>query len=198
MGVGSDSARCYALGGFMSFPNAIKQQARNQRLVETLVAAPPRKVKAVADALYFDLPRKHDWLRWNGAGDLSPGACKVINALTRDHPDLTLWVISRRPEMVRLLVDRPSLKLLLSLDHSTPATPAQKLKDLKRRFKKAAVRFSYTRVTEADNPPPGIDVVFNKHVGGAFNAWPHQKVCPASLPDTEHKGACDPCRRCFR
>jgi hypothetical protein len=198
MGSGDNSARCYALGGFMNFPNAVRQHALNQRLVDSLIDASPRTVKAVADRLWAQIPRGRNWLRWNGAGDLSPGACKVINALTRDHPDLLIWVISRRPDMIRLLADRAALRLLLSLDHSTPPATAQKLRSFKSKFKRAAVRFSYTRVSEEDKPPGDVAVVFNKHVGPTFNAWAHRKVCPASLPDTEHEGACDPCRRCFK
>lgn len=198
MGVGESSARCYALGGFMNFPNAIKWHARNQRLVDSLVGAPPAAAKLLADQIYAELPRGHNWLRWNGAGDLSEGACKLINAITRHHPDLALWVITRKPEMARRLVDRPSLRLLFSLDHSTPEKTAQQLRDLAKKIKKGRARLSYTRVSEEDGPPKDVDIVFNKHVGGNFNGWPHKKVCPASLPGTEHAGACDSCRRCFR
>ena len=52
-------------------------------------------------------------------------------------------------------------------------------------------------VNEADIPPKDVHVVFNKHTGAHYNAWPHEKVCPASLPDTDHVGACDICKWCF-
>ena len=45
--------------------------------------------------------------------------------------------------------------------------------------------------------PKDVHVVFNKHTGAHYNAWPHEKVCPASLPDTDHVGACDICKWCF-
>ena len=198
MGVGDNSASCYALRGFMSFPNAVRMHARNQRLAAYLETAPYREVRRVADALYSDLPRGLDWLRWNGAGELSPGACRLINCFTKRYDDVLLWVISRRPDMVRRLKDRPTLKLLLSLDHSTPVEIATRLRALTKKFKEGRARLAYTRVSEEDVPPKDAWVVFNKHMGASFNAWAHPKVCPASLPDTEHRDACDPCRRCFK
>lgn len=198
MGAGENSACCYALRGFMTFPNAVKQQARNQMLVEYLSSAPYTEVRRVADALWSDLPRGTSWLRWNGAGELSPGACRLINCFTRRHDDVLLWVISRRPDMVALLRDRKTLKLLLSLDHSTPKKVASDLREAARRFRLGAARLAYTRVSGEDIPPNDIHVVFNKHVSGNYNDWPHRKVCPASLPGAEHVGACDPCRRCFK
>ena len=198
MGVGEDSASCYALRGFLTFPNAVKLHARNQLLVDYLNSAPYAEVVRVADALWSDLPKRATWLRWNGAGELSPGACRLINCFTRRHEDVVLWVISRRPDMVRRLRDRKTLKLLLSLDHSTPEKIAKRLRAATERFVKGSARLAYTRVSKEDVPPKDVHVVFNKHMSGNYNDWPHKKVCPASLPDGEHVGACDPCRRCFK
>ena len=198
MGVGEDSAGCYALRGFMSFPNAVRMHARNQRLADYLEKASLREVHRVVDALYSDLPRGLDWLRWNGAGDLSPGACRMINAFTARYDDILLWVISRKPDMIAKLRDRKTLKLLMSLDHSTPEKTAARLRAFTKKFKVGKARLAYTRVSEEDVPPKDAWVIFNKHVGGSFNDWPHKNVCPSSLPDTNHVNACDPCRRCFR
>lgn len=198
MGDGPDSAGCYALAGFMTYPNAVKHQARNQRLMNYLATSSPREVLRVAQALWSALPRGQDWLRWNGAGDLTPGACRLINCLTSRFPSLILWVISRKPDMVVKLQDRKSLRLLVSLDHSTPEKTAARLREVCERFRVGKARVSYTRTSEEDKPPRDAWVVFNKHQGGNFNDWPHKHVCPASLPDTKHEGACDECRRCFK
>lgn len=190
------SAPCYALSGFQTYDKSVRRQAQNQRLLESLLLAPYADVCRVADALWAALPRGADWLRWNGAGDLTPGACRLINAFTRRHGDVMLWVISRKPDAIRLLRDRASLRLLFSLDVSTPPEIASRLRGLCARFTHA--RLAYTRVSDEDVPPPDVDVVFNKHGGGKFRAWAHPRVCPATLPDGVHAGACDQCRRCFR
>lgn len=198
MGVEGSAASCYALKGFQSFPNAIRAQARNQALVEHLASASIKEVHRVAEALYGDLPRGMEWLRWNGAGDLTPGACRLINTFTARYDDVLLWVISRKPDMIAKLKDRKTLKLLMSLDHSTPETTAERLRQLTKKFKVGKARLAYTRTSEDDVPPKDVWVVFNAHSGKIFNDWPHSRVCPASLPGTKHEGACDPCRRCFR
>lgn len=194
---GPGHAPCYALMGFMGYPKAVEAQARNLHLVRRLETAEQHEVDFVADALYARLPRGTDWLRWNGAGDLTPGAIRVINALTLKHPDLRLWVISRKPEMTKLLADRPSLRLLLSLDRSTPTAIADELRRSLRRFRKAIGRLAYVRVSETDMPPPDVWVVFNKHATGNKHGWRHPKVCHATLPDQPHENACNSCRYCF-
>ena len=197
MGVGDASAGCYALRGFLSFPNAVKHHARNQRLADYLEKAPYREVIRVANALYSEIPRGVDWIRWNGAGDLSPGACRLINCITARYEDLVLWVISRKPDMIETLKDRKSLQLLFSLDHSTPDKSVSRLRELTQRFRRGSARLAYTRVSEEDVPPKDAFVIFNRHVGKHYADWPHPNVCPASLPGTEHEGACDVCRKCF-
>ena len=197
MGNGKDSAACYALVGFMTYTASVRCHARNLRLVEYLEHAKYSEVIRVADQLWHSLPRGRDWIRWNGAGDLVPGACRLINTFTRRHEDVKVWVTSRRPDMVELLRDRKSLYLTLSMDKSTPKKTGIRLREQAARFKKATAKLSYTRVAEYDTPPDDAWVVFNKHVAAQKNGWPHPAVCPATLPDTNHAGACDACRHCF-
>lgn len=198
MGVGDRSAACYALKGFMTFPNAVRHQVRNQRLMEYLEAATPTEVQRVAGALWSSIPRGTDWIRWNGAGDLSPGAVRLINAFSARFPDVTLWITSRKPALAADIKDRKSISLLMSIDRSTPAKVAKLIWQLPERFRKGRARVSYTRVDEEDVPPPGVHVVFNNHQSGRYQDWPHPAVCPASLSTGVHAGACDPCRRCFK
>ena len=182
----------------MGYPNAVRQQARNQRLVAHLETAPYKEVCRIADALYWELPRGRDWLRWNGAGDLTPGAVRLINTFTRRHPDIIVWVITRKPIEARKLRDRVNLRVLFSQDMWTPAANKIRFRRLCKKFVLGVARRSYTRTTERDIPPPGTWVVFNRHVGGYFNDWEHKNVCPASLPGTDHVDACEDCRRCFK
>lgn len=194
-GEAEHSASCYALSGFMSFPNAIAWHVRNQRFLESLKTK--RDFQRAAENLYGDLPRSLDWLRWNGAGDLTPPAVRFINTFLDVAPDIRLWVISRKPREVSKLADKKNLKVLLSLDHSTPKKTKERLIELTKAFKRAKIRLAYTRTHEEDIPPKGVLVVFNKHGGGNRNDWKHKAVCPATLPEGPHEGACDECRRCF-
>lgn len=197
-GSSDPDAPCYALRGFQSFPNAIRAQARNQRLMDHLRDAPYSEVCRVADDLWGALPRDRNWLRWNGAGDLTDGAVRLINTFTRRHSDITVWVITRKPAQVEKLKDRKNLRVLMSLDYFTPKGNAERLRELQKKFVLGAARLSYTRTSERDTPPEDAWVVFNKHVGAYYNDWEHPNVCPSSLPGTEHIDACDDCRRCFK
>lgn len=197
MGEGKDSAPCYALVGFMTYGNTVRCHARNQRLVDYLASAPYSEVIRVADDLWHQLPRGRDWLRWNGAGDLTTGACRLINTFTRRHGDVLLWITSRKAEMVALIKDRASVFLTLSIDKSTPAKAGTRLREQAARFVKGQAKLSYTRVAAYDEPPNDAWVVFNKHVAGQRNGWEHPRVCPATLPDVSHENACDHCRHCF-
>lgn len=197
MGEGKDSASCYALVGFMTYSASVRCHARNLRLVEYLESAAYSEVKRVADDLWHRIPRGRDWIRWNGAGDLVPGACRLINTFTRRHPDVLVWLTTRKPEMVRLIRDRPSIYLTLSLDKSTPAKTGRRLREQASRFKLGQAKLSYTRVGEYDTPPDDVWVVFNKHIAGQRYGWKHPSVCEATLPESSHANACDSCRHCF-
>jgi hypothetical protein len=192
------NAPCYALSGFMSYSTSVAKHAENLRLVEHLEQAPYREAVRVADELWGQIERGRDWLRWNGAGDLTEGSVRVINALTAIHHDLKVWVISRKPRLAAQLRDRPQVRLMLSLDYTTPVAVARQMRELVTRFRHGVCRLAYTRTSEADIPPRDAYVVFNRHTGGHRRDWPHPKVCPATLPDHEHVDACDECRRCFR
>lgn len=197
MGGEGRTAACYAMSGFMGYNYVVIHQARNQRLAQHLATAPYSEVVRVVDTLYAELPRGTDWLRWNGAGDLTPGSVRIVNTFTRRHSDVALWVISRKPAMIKRLRDRASLRLLMSNDHSTPSKIAKRFRELQSRFVLGAARMAYTRVAEDDKPPDDTYVVFNKHQGGYYNDWRHPQVCPSSLSFTNHEEACDRCRHCF-
>lgn len=193
----TDSAPCYALSGFMTYNAAVRKHAQNQALVDRLSTADYGEVRKVVDTLYGALPRKLDWLRWNGAGDLTLGSVRVINAFLVRHGDVRSWVISRKPAMIAKLKDVKPLFLLISIDHSTPNRVADALREQAQRFEKAKARIAYVRTSEADTPPKDAFVVFNKHTGGNKYGWVHRRVCPATLPEGPHEKACASCRKCF-
>lgn len=194
---GERSAPCYALTGFQGFSAAVRRHAGNLALVNTLETADEAEVERVARALRSALPKGATWLRWNGAGDLTPGSVRLINVFARMFPEITLWVISRKPREMALIEDREGIAILASIDESTPATIAGRLRDAVARFRVARARIAYVRVAEDDTPPHDAWVTFNKHGAGRRNGWAHPSVCHATLPDGPHEGACDGCRRCF-
>ena len=194
---GARSAPCYALTGFQGFSNAVRRHAGNLALVTALESATDAEVIRVATALRSKLPAGPTWLRWNGAGDLTPGSVRLLNVFGEMFPEVTLWIISRKPREIAGLHDLASFAILASVDESTPVKVATALRDAVARFEFAKARIAYVRVAEDDVPPDDAHVTFNKHTGGNRNGWAHPSVCEATLPGGPHENACDSCRRCF-
>ena len=194
---GARSAPCYALTGFQGFSNAVRRHAGNLALVTALEGATDAEVIRVANALRAKLPAGPCWLRWNGSGDLTAGAVRLLNTFGEVFPEVTLWIISRKPREIAGLRDLPSFAILASVDESTPAKIAADLRAAVARFELAKARIAYVRVAADDLPPDDAFVTFNRHTGGKRNGWAHASVCEATLPDGPHDNACDSCRRCF-
>lgn len=192
---------CYALVGRTMMDRSLRVQHQNLVLANRLETASQEEVDFAADCLYTDVVRSgYDFIRWNGTGDLVPGAVRVLNAFTRRHPKITHWVITRKAPMVRLIEDRPSVFVMVSLDGSETPTRAEGLKALKGVFKKARVRFAWVRRYDDVRPAPrGTFVTFNEHRQGyRYGDDDRGRACPATVPGgLEHDGACPTCRRCF-
>lgn len=122
---------------------------------------------------------------------------RIINEIAQREPKLTLWVITRIPDMAAKLQDLKSIKILFSLDASTPEIITQRAKELKRSFKHAKFRFSWVRDT-ARKAPRIANIIFNKHIGRKKEAFSSdERTCHATLPNHNHSNSCDSCRRCF-
>jgi len=195
---------CYVLNSPMGrFPDSLRVMLRNQRLFDSLEHADQSAVDAVAYGLAHDCRRARvDFLRWNGSGDLSPGAVRVVNALLRIMPDMPIWCISRKPSVIEQLSDAPSLRLQISIDRTTAPSRRDALQRAAKRFDRAAVKFAYTRTSEDAPAPDFIAVTFNYHKGSKRSSWgPDATACAATVPVSEggaaHDNACASCRRCF-
>jgi len=194
---------CYTLQGRTWMPSSLAVQMRNQRLFDYLATASDDVVRTVAyDIAAQCRKKKTKMLRWNGVGDLSVGACRVINMLLAIDPELTLWVISRRADMIVRLDDAANLRLQISLDPTTPVKVEATLRSLAHNYRKAAVRYAFTRTAESDVANGPINTTFNYHKSDD-RAWfgVDPTACPASVPVDKggigHKGACASCQRCF-
>ena len=188
---------CYGTRGPIAFKNSILAQHANVLRFTYLATAPQSEVDAECDAIATAVRKgKQNWIRWNGVGDLIPGSVRVINRMAELHPEITQWVVTRKVNEAATLADKPSIKVLFSLDSSTPDTILQRAKELRKTYKHAAFRFSWTR-RDATKVPRHIHIVFNEHTGVHKEAWKDKRVCEATLPDHPHEDACNRCRRCF-
>ena len=134
---------CYGTRGPIAFKNSILAQAANTRRFTYLETASQSEVDAECENIAESVRKgKQTWIRWNGVGDLIPGSVRVINRMAELHPEITQWVVTRKVNEAATLSDKPSIKILFSLDSSTPDTILQRAKDLRKTYKRAKFRFS--------------------------------------------------------
>lgn len=192
---------CYALRGRISMDPAVRKQARNYKLSVHLETAPYTEVAFAADALAYDALRTGvDWLRWNGSGDLSRGAVRVLNAALKRHPTLKHWVTTRRFELARKIRDAPNLYLMPSFDGTETPKRLDSYRKTVIRFENAHVREAWVRRKGATHAPPeSAFVVFNEHVMHYRSGdGEDPRTCPATVPGgLAHASACVNCKRCF-
>jgi hypothetical protein len=141
-----------------------------------------------------------DFLRICGTGDLLPQMVWVVNALARERPDITWWVVTRRFKYAEQIVDAPNVVVALSIDASTSPADLQRARDL--RSRRCNTYLSYLRMTEDDVGIPDARIVFDH--GVSFNDPWGGKQCPVDAGtlrsgNIRGKGgtACATCRMCF-
>jgi hypothetical protein len=143
-------AHCYAKTGHFTtwdrqhWYDLSRQQARYlQNLIVSHLyeRAPEEEVEEQADLIYEAIrsrfytqrgKRSKSFpedapinLRWNGGGDFNPGTIRIVNAITRRHPDMVVWGFTRKSTTAGLrqgqgLVPSPNLVMNVSLDPTTP------------------------------------------------------------------------------
>jgi len=184
---------CYGAmrGKPITWKNSLKKYLRVYRY---LLSAPPEEA---ADRIHGEYVRRHmTFLRWNGVGDLFPESAAVVRQLVKRHPDDTLLVVTRKPEMVSLIPrEADNLYLMFSLDGS-PESRKRKTAVLRRRHPRQY--FSFLR-RFADEDTMGARIVFNAQQ--SKKVLPYDDlvtVCPVDADKIPVKGACAKCRKCFR
>lgn len=189
---------CYAMRGPIVFRNSQLRQVENTVLFKHLEFAPRRELDKIVNLLAEEIyTSKQEWVRWNASGDLINGSVRVINRLAELHPKIISWVISRKPEQIKQLLDHPSIRLTISFDETTPEKISNQLKTFKSILKKSGVKNSWIRTSKEQVIPSFIDIVFNEHIGRSIVDHKDNKTCEATVKGSNHNNACDSCRRCF-
>jgi hypothetical protein len=183
---------CYGTIGPIAFRNSLIVQERNYARFSYLETATEEEVDKECHNIASKV--KNNWVRWNGVGDLIPGSVRVINRMTELYP-IVHWITTRKVKEASKLRDHESIRILFSLDAETPKRVLQEAMELKQSFQKAKFRFAYVR-RKPEDVPSFVDIIFNEHGKRRLNIV-DERTCLATLPNTDHKNACDNCRRCF-
>ncbi len=141
-----------------------------------------------------------DFLRVNGTGDLTLEVVAALNLFSDDHPDVTLWIVSRLPAIAAGLVPRPNVYLQLSTDATTTPVSRSQMEAILAGNPRAYLSFLRTR---PDDNTRGAAIVFHEK---RTTGLPSDGVaeCPVDsgkleLGNVRGVGgtACSRCRKCF-
>lgn len=179
---------CYAKKGRLAMPNSLCRQGN---VFEVFQNEDPHAIaKAIANGYR---KKKLTFLRWCGVGDLTPQICKVLNILGTEYPDTLHWVVTRKPDMVKLLAtDMPNVYLQFSLDSSPESVERKKEVDA---INHPRLYYSFLRFEE-DEDTMGAGIIFNaQQKKGTLSYNP--RCCPADAKRLKVEGACAKCRKCF-
>ena len=133
------------------------------------------------------------FIRWCGSGDLFPEACAVINHLAALYPELKQWITTRKPDMVALLSNSPSLYIGFSLDASEESLVRKKQVES---INHPRLYFSYLR-TGVDEDTMGTAIIFNQQRNKSLTNDDKRKCCPVDAGKLKTEAACGKCRKCF-
>lgn len=193
---------CYGKAGPIAMRAAVNRQEQNFRRLEWLASAPLAAVATEADMVYWAVKPHADFLRFFGVGDLQLGSVRLIKMLAKRHPDLRLWVATRKFDLALKLPFVHNVHVMLGLDSTT------KGEDLHAAFQLVQERgpqyFGSWVKREVDEVIPAwINVVFAVHKPGGNRAkWSSDtddaRICEATRAGgLSHENACSSCRRCF-
>lgn len=180
---------CYAASNHMATPEALAKQYRVQHSMEADPIAFAGRVVAEYDK------RGLTYLRWNGVGDLTPSSVAAINHIIATRPDVTLWIVTRLPEMAAMIEQGPNAYVHFSLDGSS-LERRERLRSLQPK----TTNYFWSYQCGRDEVPPsdlGVSVLFHrryKPAAGSDTTDP--ATCPLNTL-TNCVGACAACRRCF-
>lgn len=169
---------CYARQGHMSYPNPRrKQEYVNKYLLGN----------DITQLIYECSP--FSYVRLNGCGDLVKGHLKNITLLAKSCPKTTFYGMTRKPEIAEALNNKlPNLKLLLSVDSSTP-------KHILKNYTNK-ICFGPRRACDTIPDDKRIITVFPYHCHGTIvkNISKHPLDCPAVWKQVK---GCSECERCW-
>lgn len=168
---------CYARYGHMALPVS----RRKQNYVSTYLKGNDI-TQLIQECLFLS------YVRLNGCGDLLRGHLSNISLLAKSCPNTVFYGMTRKPEIANALNNKlPNLKLLLSVDSSTPKNILQSYT--------GKICFGPRRACDTVPDDDRIITVFPLHIHGrVINIPEHPLDCPA----TRHKiSGCHECKRCW-
>jgi len=145
-----------------------------------------------------------DYLRWNGGGDLFEESVDAVNYIGRNHPNVVLWVVTRKADMAALVENHPNVHLHFSLDAHSLERRDEALSQVQR-----PIFFSYQ--CKKGEKPDIVDLTQNHGISLFFfdNYYLTDPIyeknfirflCPLNLNRTntgDISGSCGSCRKCF-
>lgn len=199
---------CYARHGWFAVGHAEgklgQQQTRylvNNFLFQHYENAPQALVDLEATHVVGEgISGGYRGIRWNGGGDLSPGAVRIINSMTKQHSGFTVWGFTKRADLALELVVRPNLHMVVSADPETPGVGTGKqgfaLAELVTAARHLGGRMAYA--TEVPDDPKivklrkylegsgaRIDVVFGYHRAALHTVVGDRQECPATSSEAD-------------
>jgi len=154
-------------------------------------------------------------IRWNGGGDLSKGAVRLINLITQRHPRFIVWGFSKRADLALGLEPRPNLRITMSMDPTTPPwgesgcsfdqllEAASHLGGVLAYATELPEDSRIQEIVDRLRGNPGhvrLGVVFGFHRNTKHTHVGHKMECPATDPQiraTRKPPGCQQCRWCF-
>lgn len=180
---------CYAASSRQAMPAMLAHQYRVQNSMEADPEGFAERLAAEFAAKGF----RH--LRWNGVGDLSLAAVQAINWLGRNRPDMTIWVVTRKPLWAAMIEEFPQVFVHFSLDKHSMERRIQFLEASPR-----SQNFFFSYQCERDEVSPeglGVSVIFHRRYKPPTGAnLDDPALCPLNKLD-DCTNACTNCRRCF-
>jgi hypothetical protein len=192
----SCSTYCYGLEGRMTFPAALKTQAKNAAFFNN---ASTKTLLAEAKRVGRRVLKRQTFIRMFGVGDLQKGSAFFIACLARENPKLQVWTSTRKLEIAETLPDVPNLHCMLSCDASTTTENIKRARDLVRR-RDGQFYIAWVRRSVDEKVPSWVTIVFEEHhIGKGRASWtPEPRACPATVDGgLAHDAACSKCRYCF-
>lgn len=187
---------CYGLAGPISWSASLSKHAKNFLWVKQDPESFATKLEKecrkhlTKDALFF--------LRWNGVGDLFPEATQALLLLNKKIPELPIWCVTRIPDQVSPLLNKPNIWIHFSLDQDSldRKTAVDKIDS-----NPSNLFFSYQvdKNQQLDNVPEFISVLFFNRYKLQGNNQKFREVtatCPLNTA-VDISNICYCCRRCF-
>lgn len=184
----------------------------NSVLFNHYANAPQAAVDAEADHLVGTaMGMGYNNVRWNGGGDLSPGAVRIINSIVSRYPNFRVWGFTRRADLLCQLVTRPNLLFTVSLDPTTPPLGGFKGDILVELVNAASRHWGWMAyATEVPDDPliphlntyiqdlsmgvAKLHTIFGEHMGPRHTVVGHALECPATQGINV---GCQTCQWCF-